>query len=42
MNELIIKEISKDLNITEKQVTTVLSLLCEEVYCDRNKRKILY
>ncbi len=27
MNELIIKEISKDLNITEKQVTTVLSLL---------------
>ena len=29
MNELIIKEISKDLNITEKQVTTVLSLLSD-------------
>lgn len=29
MNELIIKEISKDLNITEKQVTTVLGLLSE-------------
>ncbi len=29
MNELIIKQISKDLNITEKQVNTVLSLLSE-------------
>ena len=29
MNDLIIKEISKDLNITEKQVTTVLELLSE-------------
>ena len=29
MNELIIKEISKYLNITEKQVTTVLSLLSD-------------
>lgn len=29
MNEVIIKEISKDLNITEKQVNTVLSLLRE-------------
>ena len=29
MNELIIIEISKDLNITEKQVTTVLSLLSD-------------
>lgn len=29
MNELIIKEISKDLNITEKQVNTVLSLLSD-------------
>ena len=27
MNEIIIKEISKDLNITEKQVNTVLELL---------------
>ena len=27
MNEIIIKEISKDLSITEKQVNTVLSLL---------------
>ncbi len=29
MNEMIIKEISKDLEISEKQVTTVLSLLSE-------------
>ena len=29
MNELIIKEISKDLSITEKQVSTVLTLLSE-------------
>ena len=29
MNEMIIKEISQDLNITEKQVNTVLSLLSE-------------
>lgn len=29
MNEVIIKEISADLNITEKQVTTVLNLLSE-------------
>lgn len=29
MNEMIIKEISKDLNITKKQVNTVLSLLSE-------------
>ena len=29
MNELIIKEISKDLSITEKQVNTVLSLLSD-------------
>ena len=30
MNELIIKEIAKDLNITEKQVNTVLTLLSED------------
>ena len=29
MNELIIKEIANNLNITEKQVNTVLSLLSE-------------
>ena len=29
MNELIIKEIAKDLNITEKQVNVVLELLAE-------------
>ena len=29
MNDLIIKEISKDLNITEKQVNVVLELLAE-------------
>ena len=29
MNEMIIKEMSKDLNISEKQVQTVLTLLGE-------------
>jgi uncharacterized protein len=29
MNEMIIKEIAKDLNITEKQVNVVLELLSE-------------
>ena len=29
MNEMIIKEMSKDLNISEKQVQTVLTLLSE-------------
>ena len=30
MNEQIIKEIANDLNITEKQVNTVLNLLSED------------